>query len=272
MAGTWEELIEAVEFLQKAGFGEIEEAVVLGTGLGRLVEKIRIVKEIPFAGIPHFAVATVESHQGRLLLADAGGKRVLICQGRFHAYEGYPMHQVVLPVRVAKKLGAKRLLLSNAAGGLNPEFRKGDLVLLTDHINLQPFNPLTGQNISELGPRFPDMSSPYDKTLCRALVMSAERRALSLKEGVYVAVAGPNLETRAEYRFLRGIGADMVGMSTVPEVIAAVHAGLPCAAVSVITDECDPDSLQPTNITEIIAVARQADERLSDIFLDYLHS
>ncbi len=268
----WRQLTEAAAFLEEAGFHEIDEAVILGTGLGKLVDKIAILKEIPFARIPHFAKATVESHHGRLLLADAAGKRVLICQGRFHAYEGYQMHQVVLPVRVAKILGSKKLLLSNASGALNPSFRKGDLVVLADHINLQPFNPLTGANVDELGPRFPDMSMPYDNALRAELHASAGRCSQTLKEGVYVAVAGPNLETRAEYRFLRAIGAVMVGMSTVPEVIAAVHMGLPCVAVSVITDECNPDSLQPTSITEIIAAARQADDLLSDIFLEYLCS
>lgn len=244
--------------------------MILGTGLGRLLEKVNIISEISYTDIPDFPEATVESHHGRLILASSGNNKALIFQGRFHAYEGHSMQQVVYPVRVAKLLGVKQLLISNAAGALHPDYRKGDLVLINDHINLQPGNPLTGKNIEELGPRFPDMSRPYDAAMMRQLHEAATKCGVKLKTGVYAAVAGPNLETRAEYRFLRMIGADLVGMSTVPEVIAAVHMGLPCSAVSVVTDECDPDQLQATSIAEIIAAAKAADERLSEVFLGFL--
>lgn len=239
---------------------------MLGTGLGQLVQHIQVEKSIPYNEIPHFPEATVESHKGHLIFGRIGETPVIAMQGRFHYYEGYTMQQITFPVRVMKALGIRYLLLSNAAGGMNPDFRKGDLVLLNDHINLQPESPLRGLSSPAFGPRFPDMSCPYDKQLGGLLQEAAAANGAALKTGVYVSVMGPNLETRAEYRFLRMIGADMVGMSTVPEVIVANQLQLPCAAVSVITDECDPDNLHPVSIEEIIAVAGKADEKLSGIF------
>lgn len=240
--------------------------VVLGTGLHQLLHYIDVQQTIPYSEIPGFPVATVEFHKGNLIYGTIAGKNILVMQGRFHAYEGYSMQQIVFPVRVMKLLGVQKLLLSNAAGGINNSFKKGDLVLIEDHINLQSGNPLTGKNIGELGPRFPDMSAPYDAALNNQLLQKAAGLDLNLKKGVYAAVNGPNLETRAEYRYLKIIGADLVGMSTVPEVIAANHLQLPCAAVSVVTDECDPDNLKPVNIREIIEVAGKADKKLSELF------
>jgi purine-nucleoside phosphorylase len=244
--------------------------IVLGTGLGQLIQHITVEKSIPYSEIPHFPEATVESHKGHLIYGHIGDTPVIAMQGRFHYYEGYTMQQITFPIRVMKALGIQHLLLSNAAGGMNPAFQKGDLVLLDDHINLQPESPLRGLNAPAYGTRFPDMSCPYDQGLGKLLQRVADNKGYGLKKGVYVAVMGPNLETRAEYRFLRMIGADMVGMSTVPEVIVANQLQLPCAAVSVITDECDPDNLHPVSIEEIIAVANKADGKLSGIFADVI--
>lgn len=263
-----QDLIKAKEFLLQQHIEAPQTGIVLGTGMHRLVEYVSVEKTISYADIPGFPVATVEFHKGSLVYGSIGGRKVLLMQGRLHAYEGYSMQQVVFPIRVMKLLGIQQLLLSNAAGGINPNFKKGDLVLIDDHINLQSGNPLTGNNFEELGSRFPDMSRPYDLCLQQQLLQQAGRLQLPLKQGVYAAVNGPNLETRAEYRYLRIIGADMVGMSTVPEVIAANHMQLPCAAVSVITDECNPDNLQPVNIAEIIAVAGKADEQLSKLLYE----
>ena len=256
-------LNKASEFLSKAGVTQPSVGIVLGTGMHKLLELVEIKKTIPYAEIPGFPTSTVEFHKGNLIYGNIAGKNLLVMQGRLHAYEGYNMQQIVFPVRVMKRLGVQTLFLSNAAGGINRAYSKGDLVLLEDHINLQSGNPLTGKNIDELGPRFPDMSEPYDPALSILLHEKANALKLALKRGVYAAVNGPNLETRAEYRYLKMIGADLVGMSTVPEVIAANHMRLPCAAISVVTDECDPDNLKPVNIEEIIAVAGEADQRLS---------
>lgn len=258
-------LHEAVVFLQQKGIYEPFAGIVLGTGLHRFIDYIKDPIIIPYSDIPHFPVSTVESHKGNLVYGSIGVKKVLAMQGRFHYYEGYTMQQVVFPVRVMKLLGIQYLLLTNAAGGINLNYKKGDMVLIDDHINLQTGNPLTGKNIDALGDRFPDMSEPYNRHVCNVLQQQADKLNTPLKTGVYAAVNGPNLETKAEYRYLKIIGADMVGMSTVPEVIAANHAQLPCAAVSVITDECDPDHLQPVNIAEIIAVAGKADKQLSEV-------
>lgn len=257
---------ETVTFLKKKGWDTPVAAIVLGTGLGELISHTTIKQSVAYSDIPHFPVATVEFHKGNLLYGVIGQTTVMIMQGRFHYYEGYTMQQITFPVRVMKAMGAKYLFLSNAAGGLHPEFRKGDLVLISDHINLQPENPLRGVNDLNAGPRFPDMSRPYNEMLKRMLKTESEVQHTVLKEGVYAAVSGPNLETRAEYRFLRMAGADMVGMSTVPEVIIANQTGLPCAAVSVITDECNPENLQPVDINDIIATAKEADKKLSLIF------
>ena len=261
-----EKISQTARFLEEKGFTGASTAIVLGTGLGSFIDRVEVVQQISYNEIPHFPTSTVEFHKGKLILAATGNKKILIMQGRFHYYEGYSMQQITFPVRVFKELGITNLLLSNASGGMNPEYKKGDLVLLTDHINLQPENPLRGLNEPTLGPRFPDMSQPYDIRLNKLFIKTALDLSVPLQQGIYVAVPGPNLETRAEYRFLRLIGADMVGMSTVPEVIVANQIGLHCAAVSVITDECDPDNLQPVNIEEIIAVAGKADQKLSTVF------
>ncbi|HEV7331978.1 MAG TPA: purine-nucleoside phosphorylase [Flavisolibacter sp.] len=238
--------------------------IVLGTGLNDLVQHIDDSITIPYTKIPHFPQSTVDFHKGQLIFGTLEGVPVVAMQGRFHYYEGYSLQQVTFPVRVMKSLGIEVLLLSNAAGGMNPSFRKGDLVIIEDHLNLLPDNPLRGIP-SEFGDRFVDMSQPYDTGLQQLLSDAFAIQNIPSKKGVYVAVMGPNLETRAEYRWLRSTGADMVGMSTVPEVIVAGQLGLKCAAVSVITDECDPDNLKPVNIAEIIAIAGDADIKLSGV-------
>lgn len=257
---------ETTDFLKKTGIVEPLVGIILGTGLVELVRHIQIEKTIDYSEIPNFPVSTVEFHKGKLIYGNIAGKKVLAMQGRFHLYEGYTMQQITFPIRVMKMFGIRHLLLSNAAGGINTNFKKGDLVLIDDHINLQNGNPLIGHNFDELGSRFPDMSSPYSQVLNTAFEKTASELNIPLKKGVYVSVTGPNLETRAEYRFLKIIGADMVGMSTVPEVIVANHMRLPCAAVSVITDECDPDNLKPVDIAEIIKVAGKTDKKLSMLF------
>jgi purine-nucleoside phosphorylase len=256
---------ETADFLKKKGFTDAGTGIVLGTGLGSFIKELNVEQTIPYQDIPHFPQSTVESHKGQLITGRIGGKKVIVLQGRFHYYEGYNMQQITFPVRVLRALGIHSLLLSNAAGGLNPGYKKGDLVLLDDHINLLPENPLRGLNDPAYGNRFVDMSRPYDPILGQQLRTAATRLSVRLHTGVYASVMGPNLETRAEYRYLRSIGADMVGMSTVPEVIVAGHLGLPCAAISVITDECDPDHLVPVSIQEIIEVASKADTVLSKL-------
>jgi purine-nucleoside phosphorylase len=237
--------------------------IILGTGLGGLAEAIAVDAMIPYEQIPGFPLSTVESHAGRLLLGRLGNRAVVAMQGRFHRYEGYGLAEVTFPVRVMRALGATALVVSNACGGMNPLWSPGDLVLLSDHINLLGDNPLVGSNDERLGPRFPDMSEPYDSGL-RALAREAARElGIVLREGVYVAVPGPNLETRAEYRMLRMMGADVVGMSTVPEVIVAAHAGMRTLGISIITDQCLPDALEPADIGRIIATAKQAEPSLS---------
>ena len=262
------ELEKAKEYLVAQGIDNADAGIVLGTGLHQFINLIEVTHTIPYSEVPNFPVSTVEFHKGNLIYGNIGTKKVLVMQGRFHSYEGYSMQQIVFPIRVMKLLGIKYLLLSNVSGGINSKFKKGDLVLLDDHINLQSGNPLTGKNIDDLGGRFPDMSEPYSKIIAKKLKNEAKALNLKLKEGVYAAVNGPNLETRAEYRYLKVIGADMVGMSTVPEVIAANHMQLPCAAISVITDKCDPDNLKPVNIPEIIEIAGKADEKLSRLFFE----
>ena len=240
-------------------------AIILGTGLGGLADEIDAETTIPYAEIPDFPEPTVESHSGRLLLGHLSGQPVVAMQGRFHRYEGYSMDQVAFPVRVLRDLGADTLIVSNACGGMNPMWDVGDLMLIADHINLIGDNPLIGPNPDELGPRFPDMSEPYDLGLQRLALDVAKDEKITLRRGVYVAVAGPNLETRAEYRFLRTIGADVVGMSTVPEVIVAVHGGMKVLGVSIITDSCLPDALKPASVEEIIRVAGEAEPKLTSL-------
>lgn len=259
------QITAAADFLIQKGL-QPQIGIVLGTGLGKLVNEIKIEQEISYSDIPYFPLSTVESHVGKLIYGTLSGKKVLVMQGRFHYYEGYTFQQVVFPINVMKLLGIQYILLSNAAGAVNPEFKKGMLMVLDDHINLQPGNPLIGPNEESLGTRFPDMSCPYSKALNDLLFQIGARQKLNLCKGIYAAVPGPMLETRAEYRYLRRIGADAVGMSTVPEVIAAAHMGLQCCAVSVLTDECDPDNLAAVNIADIIAVAQQSDALLSNLY------
>ncbi|WP_343213888.1 purine-nucleoside phosphorylase [Gemmatimonas sp.] len=243
----------------------VEAAIILGTGLGGLANEMTVEQVIEYSQLPNFPLSTVESHQGRLLCGTLAGRTVVAMQGRFHAYEGYSLQQVTFPVRVLRALGAETLIVSNACGGMHPLWAPGDLMLLADHINLLGDNPLIGPNDETLGPRFPDMSEPYDPALRRLAREVAVAAGITLREGVYVAVQGPNLETRAEYRFLRGIGADVVGMSTVPEVIVAVHGGMRVLGLSIITDQCLPDALKPAHVADIIAVARSAEPKLSAV-------
>jgi purine-nucleoside phosphorylase len=265
------EVKEAVDFLQERGMDKPEVGVILGTGLGNLfVKEIKSPLIINYNSIPHFPISTVEFHKGRLIYGEIGRKKVLAMQGRFHYYEGYNLRHIALPVRVMKLLGIRYLLLSNAAGNLNMNWKKGQLMLLDDHINLLPDNPLRGENYEVFGPRFPDMSQPYAPVLNRKLKQIAKDKKIRLNEGVYAAVMGPNLETRAEYRFLRKIGADAVGMSTVPEVIVANHMGLPCCAVSVLTDDCNPDDLKPVNVQEILKVAGKAEPKLTELYVELI--
>jgi purine-nucleoside phosphorylase len=249
--------------VQKTARIKPELAIILGTGLGGLAKEIEVEESIPYERIPGFPLSTVESHAGRLLLGHLRKRPVVAMQGRFHRYEGYGLGEVTFPVRVMHALGARVLIVSNACGGMHPLWQPGDLVLLSDHINLLGDNPLIGSNDERLGPRFPDMSAPYDAAL-RALARAAALElGITLREGVYVAVPGPNLETRAEYRMLRGMGADVVGMSTVPEVIVAAHAGMRTVGISIITDQCLPDALEPADISRIIETARRAEPALT---------
>ena len=260
------EQVEEAASVVRAGFAEAPDvALILGTGLGRLGAEIDTAVAIDYADIPHFPLSTVESHAGRLLCGRLAGKTAIAMQGRFHRYEGYSLQQVTFPVRVLRALGAKTLVVSNACGGMHPLWRAGDLMLIADHINLLGDNPLTGPNDDRLGPRFPDMSNAYDSELREVARAVALEQGIELREGVYVAVTGPNLETRAEYRFLRALGADVVGMSTVPEVIVAVHAGMRVLGFSIITDMCLPDSLEPATVEKIIAVANGAEPTLTKL-------
>jgi purine-nucleoside phosphorylase len=265
------EIKEATDFIKKHGIDNPEIGVILGTGLGNLfVKEIKNPIEVNYNSIPHFPVSTVEFHKGKLIYGTIKGKKVLAMQGRFHYYEGYSMQKITLPVRVMKMLGIKNLLISNAAGNMNLKWKKGQLMLIDDHINLQPDNPLRGENFEVLGPRFPDMSEPYSKKINKLLLKIAKEKKIKLNEGVYVAVIGPNLETRAEYRFLHQIGADAVGMSTVPEVLVANHMSLPCCAISVLTDDCDPDNLKPAVISEIIEIAGKAEAKLTELYVELI--
>jgi purine-nucleoside phosphorylase len=268
----FQKIVETADYLIQNGMDQPEIGIVLGTGLGKLINEINIIHELDYEDIPNFPLATVEFHRGKLIYGILKGRKVLAMQGRFHYYEGYTLRQVTFPIRVMKVLGIKWLLLSNAAGALNTEYKKGELMLLNDHINLLPDNPLTGANLDELGPRFPDMSCPYSLLLNQKMRKIADELEIKLHEGVYAAVAGPNLETRAEYRYLRGIGADAVGMSTVPEVIVANHMNLPSVAISVLTDECDPDNLEPADIDDIIKTAGKAEEKLIRLFSTLIES
>ncbi|MEM9896144.1 MAG: purine-nucleoside phosphorylase [Bacteroidota bacterium] len=265
-----EKVAQAARLLKDRGYDNPEVGIILGTGLGALADHIEIEQELVYANIPHFPVATVEFHRGKLIYGSLEGKKVVAMQGRFHYYEGYSMEKVVFPVRVMKELGIKKLLISNAGGCMNLDWKKGELMLLEDHINLLPDNPLRGGEAAAFGPIFTDMSKPYSGQINTVLSSVAEENQIKLHQGTYVSVMGPSLETRAEYRYLRGLGADVVGMSTVPEVIAANQMRLPVAAVSVLTDECDPDDLQPINIDDIIKTAKAAEKDLVTLFKSYL--
>ena len=263
---------EALNYIQSKTKVKPEIGIILGTGLGSLVNEIDVEQFIPYGEILHFPISTVETHDGKLILGQLGGKKVVAMQGRFHFYEGYSMKQITFPVRVMKKLGIHTLLISNAAGGMNPEFKRGDLMIITDHINLLGDNPLIGPNLDEFGPRFPDMSEPYSNKLISLAEKVASDNSIKTQKGVFVAVSGPNLETKAEYRFLRNIGADVVGMSTVPENIVAIHSGLKVFGMSVITDECFPDTLQPVNVQEIIATAKNTEPKLTLIMKNVIEN
>ena len=258
---------ETVAALRRHGTCAPSVGIVLGTGLGGLADALQRQVTVPYGEIPHFPVPTSPGHKGALFFGSIAHQPVVVLEGRFHYYEGYRLAEVTYPVRVLRALGAKTLIVSNAAGGLNLRFKRGDVMLVTDHLNLMGVNPLIGPNDETLGPRFPDMSAPYDPRLLALAKRVARRERLTVREGVYAAVSGPCLETRAEYRFLRAAGADAVGMSTVPEVIVAVHAGLRVLAVSVITDLCDPDHLAPVDVTEILRVAGEAEPRLTRFIL-----
>lgn len=261
----WEHVQEATAAVRSRWPGPARVGIILGTGLGALAGEIEAEATIPYPEIPHFPRSTVESHRGQLVCGTLAGQRVVAMEGRFHLYEGYTAAQVTFPIRVLKELGCSILVVSNAAGGMNPMHDRGDLVVLDDHINLLGVNPLIGPNDDRLGLRFPDLIEPYDRSLQDLALEVALGLNIVAHRGVYVAVTGPNLETRAEYRFLRAIGADVVGMSTVPEVLVAVHAGLRVLGFSIITDRCLPDALEPVKIEEILAVAREAEGKLRRI-------
>ncbi len=258
-----EKISETKNFLEDQLLNTPEIGIILGTGLGGLVAEMEIVQEFHYEDIPNFPVSTVDSHAGKLLLGKLGEKTIIAMQGRFHFYEGYSMQEIVFPVRVMYELGIRTLLISNAGGGMNPQFQSGDIMVIEDHINFLGNNPLIGPNLDEYGPRFPDMSEPYSKKLIKLAEEIALENKVTLRKGVYVAVSGPNLETRAEYRFLRALGADVVGMSTVPENIAAVQMGMDVLALSVITDECFPDALKAVTVQEILEIAGRAEPKLT---------
>ena len=244
--------------------------IILGTGLGGLVKEIDVKHVIKYEDLPHFPISTVESHHGKLIFGTINGKNVVAMQGRFHFYEGYTMQQITYPVRVMKFLGVETLLVSNACGGMNPVFRRGDVMIMVDHINMLGDNPLVGKNEDTLGPRFPDMSEPYTLELIKLAEEIALENKIKVQKGVYVAVPGPNLETRSEYRFLRATGADVVGMSTIPENIVANHMGMKVLGMSIVTDECFPDSLKPVKVEEIIAAAVEAEPKMTLIMKELI--
>jgi purine-nucleoside phosphorylase len=267
---TKEQLAESTDYLKSKGFERPEIGIVLGTGLGQLVDELKNPIVAHYHNIPYFPLATVEFHTGKLIYGELEGKKVVVMQGRFHLYEGYQMVDITYPIRVMHQLGIGRLFVSNAAGAINLNFRKGDIMLIEDHINLQGGSPLAFKNVSEFGERFVDMSEPYDHNMGRSVEEIAKAENIALQKGVYAAVVGPQLETRAEYRMIRLLGADAVGMSTIPEVIVANHLRLPVIAVSVLTDECDPDNLHPIDIQEIIAVAGAAQPKMIKLFKELI--
>ncbi|MDZ7716616.1 MAG: purine-nucleoside phosphorylase [Balneolaceae bacterium] len=261
---------EALDFIQDQTEMRPNYLLILGTGLGHLADEIDIAHTISYADIPYFPVSTVESHAGKLLFGTLGGKEIVAMQGRFHYYEGYTMQEIAFPIRVLKALSTDTLIVSNACGGLNTNFSRGDIMLINDHINMLGDNPLIGPNDDELGPRFPDMSEPYTERLMEIAENVALEKGIKMHQGVYLALSGPMLETKAEYRFLRLIGADVVGMSTVPEVIAAVHMSMEVLGVSVITDECFPDALEPVNIEDVLEAAGMAEPKMTQVIIGVL--
>lgn len=267
---TKKQLDESVAYLKNKGFDKPEIGIVLGTGLGQMVNEIEDAIEAHYNQIPYFPLATVEFHSGKLIYGTISGKKVVVMQGRFHLYEGYDLLDVTYPIRIMHLLGIQKLFISNAAGAINLNFKKGDMMLIEDHINLQGGSPLAFKNVAEFGDRFVDMKEPYDPEMRQKLQEIAEKEGISLQKGVYVSVVGPQLETKAEYRMLKILGADAVGMSTVPEVIVANHLRLPVVAVSVLTDECDPDNLQPINIQEIIEIAGKTEPKMVKLFKELL--
>ena len=261
---------QSVDFLRSKTDFQPDYLLILGTGLGQLAEEIDTVLTVEYDQIPNFPVSTVESHKGRLIFGELGGKKVVAMQGRFHYYEGYSMQQIAFPVRVAKALGAHTLFVSNACGGLNPNFRRGDIMLIKDHINFLGDNPLIGPNDEDLGPRFPDMSEPYTERLIDTAETVALDLSLKMHQGVYLAISGPMMETKAEYRYMRQLGADVVGMSTVPEVIAAVHMGMDVLGISVITDECFPEALEAVSLDDVLEAAGMAEPKMTQIIIEVL--
>jgi purine-nucleoside phosphorylase len=266
MTIKFEEYRKAADFILSKTKLKPTKAIILGTGLGQLLNDVEIETTLSYSEIPNFPVSTVESHAGKLIVGKLGGVPVVIMQGRFHYYEGYSMHQITFPVRVFKLMGITNLFVSNAAGGINKNFALGDLMILNDHINLLPANPLTGPNIDEFGPRFPDMFETYSQRLIDKAMEFGKKENLNLHQGVYAVVTGPNLETKAEYRYLGIIGADAIGMSTVPEAIVAIHCGMEVFAVSAITDLCYPEMLKPVNLQEIIETANIAQPKMTKLF------
>ena len=263
---------ETANYLKKKGFEKPEIGIILGTGLGQLIDELEIIAESSYNHIPNFPTATVEFHRGKLIYGILEGKNVIVMQGRFHIYEGYTLQDVTYPVRVMKELGIHTLLVSNASGAINLNFKKGELMLIDDHINLQGGSPLAFKGVEKLGERFVDMSAPYDLEINAKFKAIAKAQNIKLHEGVYASVVGPQLETRAEYRMLKIMGADAVGMSTVPEIIVANHLNLKAAAVSVLTDECNPDNLKPVDISEIIAMAEKAEPKMIVLFRELIKS
>lgn len=267
---TKKQIEESVAYLKNKGFEKPEIGIVLGTGLGKLVDSIEEPIEAHYNHIPFFPLATVEFHTGKLVYGTISGKKVVVMQGRFHLYEGYDFLDITYPIRVMHMLGISKLFISNAAGAINLNYKKGDMMLIEDHINLQGGSPLAFKNVAEFGERFTDMSQPYDIDMSSKLMAIAKKNNISLKSGVYASVVGPQLETKAEYRMLKILGADAVGMSTVPEVIVANHLALPIVAVSVLTDECDPDNLKPVDIAEIISIAGETEPKMVKLFKELI--
>lgn len=261
---------ESVTYIQQKTNVQPTIGIILGTGLGGLVHEINVIDEIPYQDIPNFPISTVESHSGKLIFGELGGKKVVAMQGRFHFYEGYSMQQVTFPVRVMKLLGIEKLFVSNASGGVNPDFEVGEIMIQNDHINLFPAHPLIGKNFDELGPRFPDMSEPYDPAMIALAQQIAAENNIKVSVGTYAGLTGPTLETPAEYGYVRAIGADAVGMSTVPEVIVARHMEIPCFAISIITDLGVPGKIQKVSVQDVIAVASRQEPKMTKIMRELI--